>query len=343
MTGFADVWRSGDTRVMAVRLTGMVGRVTGRNHRSAIWWFALLVLAEWPLLLNVLLMFIAGDLAVNDTASLAWMGGLGIVDAVMLVAATTAWQFVSNRTDLIEELVADPVDRLAIGQWLRRRLALKSQIVVPMVATILSGAFLLLVERDLVRLMQVGLASYLVVCWTSFIGGNVVYWLWTGTGLPKRICVSPSVRLRWHDPGGTPGLRVLADGCALSAVLLLVGTVVISVLTFLLPQTYEIKAISVIFDIFFALCVASAVRVGVLPYVWIWRMSVDHRRTALAVISAQIGDQVPQRLTAQQQEWIEVYSSVANMSPLPFTTNAVIQYGAIFTGAIIAYFVGQFK
>jgi hypothetical protein len=80
-----------------------------------------------------------------------------------------------------------------------------------------------------------------------------------------------------------------------------------------------------------------------LPYVWIWRMSVDHRRTALAVISAQIGDQVPQRLTAQQQEWIEVYSSVANMSPLPFTTNAVIQYGAIFTGAIIAYFVGQFK
>jgi hypothetical protein len=76
--------------------------------------------------------------------------------------------------------------------------------------------------------------------------------------------------------------------------------------------------------------------------VWVWLAMVRHKRATLEIIDKQmpsLGSGVSVRNPAVEK-LVVIYQSVATAPALPFSTSAMVQYGAALSGSIVAFFVG---
>jgi hypothetical protein len=280
---------------------------------------------------------VAPTWAVIQERALLWFAGFGIADALMLLAAVTLWTFGAERLYLVDAILEKSPNRVSVTRWLARAMDHRQQLRLPLVGATLGPIYLAATQHQLIPIVEVGPTSFLMTSWTGFIGGSVVYWLWVVPGAARKIYRCPQLSLRWHDPASTPGLRVIGEGMFLSALFLLAGVVTISMLGFC--------AILLLLYFFFALSVATCLRLTAVPFYWIWRIATRAKARTLSYISAQLD--FPNlyalvKLPSVINELIGVYRAVATSQDLPFSTAAMVQYAAALGGAVAAFMIGQF-
>lgn len=330
----------GYTHIPNVSITRWV-----RTHSrpSKYWLIYLVLLSEWPLFLNIAMSFVHRQWAATRGYAMLWIGGFGLSVALMFVAAMTAWEFATERADLFDEMIKDSSEARRVPAWLDRFMAYRRQLILPVLGAISSPLYLYLVRGQLEHTVGIGFPSYLLISWVSFVGGNDVYWLWVATGLPKKIHSCGELKLRWQDPGSTPGLRLLTDSYGISALFLLCGLVSISFLGFVVPRLLTAHFILYTLYAFFVVVLFTSIRVAVVPFVWVGVIITKSKRASMAALDKQLPfsldlgkhtDYGPiETLTA-------IYQNVSAAPTLPFSTAAMVQYGAAVAGSVVAFFFG---
>jgi hypothetical protein len=335
-----QVWEDGYRRVYAVRLVACLEGITGYRRYSPRWWLVLMAAANWPSIVNLSLIWAHPRWAAAHARAPLWFLGLGATAALTIVAAQAAWAFGGDRLHMVEEILEHSPQRVQVNAWLLRQMAYQS--ILPIFGVVAGPIFLYMVRQQLSRIVEVAPPSYIMVAWTSFLGGHVLYWLWAATGLPKQLARSTCLSLRWQDPAGTPGIRVLADAYGLSSLFLLLGVIALGGLGFLVPRTTSVGPILTLLYIFFAVSVATSLRVGLIPLCWIWQITIREKRRSLTRINARLP--LPfgrQHVTASVKDWLELYQAVKDAPALPFSTVALVQYSATMVGTIVAFIIGQ--
>jgi hypothetical protein len=243
---------------------------------------------------------------------------------------------------MMDDLVIAPPKQDDIVRWLASAMSGRRQLIVPLFGVIAGPIFLYLIRTQLEHVVAVTPPSYLMVSWTSFIGGNVAYWLWTAPGIGKRLYKCHPLKLRWQDPAATPGLRLLVDGLALSAMFLMAGVVSISGLGFWLPSILVVPAARYLLYVFFFVAVCTSLRVAVVPFLWSWAIIVRQKRLTMATLDNRLPSLTDAVRTdgEQVEKWALVYQTVAAAPNLPFSTAIVVQYSTAFVGSIFAFVIG---
>lgn len=336
---FTLEWRRGYRHIPAVYI---VRQLQAHSKPRKFWPLYLVLISEWPLVLNGLLFLVYPQWAAVKGRAMLWIAGFGLTVALMLLSAMVAWTFPGERGQLFDDIIADSPQRLQVSQWLARYMSYRRQLLIPVAGAISGPIYLYLVRHQVEQTVAIAVPSYLLVSWTSFVGGNVAYWLWIAPGVPKRLYRCQNIRLRWQDPAATPGIRLMADGYGIAAMFLLAGTISISALGFWLPKALTSRAEVYLLFVFFGVAVCTSIRVTVVPMAWVWLMATEHKRTAMALIDRKLPDLgiAPDSKSAAIEKWLSIYQAVSNASAFPFSTGVMVQYGAAMAGSVLAFFIG---
>ena len=339
-TIIAREWKKGYYLIPSVRL---VRKLQASSKPRNCWPIYLLVTSEWPLALNLFLDLVHPEWAAVKGRAMVWFAGFGACVALMFLSAWVAWTFAGERAHLVDNMIVHRSERVNIACWLARFMVYRRQLILPLIGVISAPIYLYLVRGSLEKTVAVAFPSYVMVSWTSFVGGNVLYWLWVAPGVAKRVYQCTELNLRWQDPASTPGMRLLADGYGLSALFVLSGVFSISVLGFFLPKATVSKAELYLLFTFFTVAVFTSIRIGVTTFIWIWATITREKRSVLASINGRIPtlkhllDAERGNPDAEVGRWAELYQTVAAAPGLPFSTSAMVQYGAALAGAVVAF------
>jgi len=282
--------------------------------------------------------------AAIGSRTLIWFAVGGGCAGLMLAAALAAWSFAAGRMVEIDAMLREPADCKVLCGWLATAMSKRRQLVLPLVGMVGGPLYLFAISSHLAAAgVSVAIPSYLLVAWLGFIGGNVVYWLWVATEIPRFLHLSSNLALRWHDPAATPGLRLLVDGYSISAIFLLAGIMSLAALAFVPSSLLRVPAASTVLIGVFAIGVASSVRVAVVPFYWIWVIVSHHKRRTLERICERLSsldDIFDPRKAMDDDQLLRLYEHVARSPALPFNTSVTVQYGAALAGAIVAFLIG---
>lgn len=336
---FASAWHEGNRRVYVLSL---LGAAAFRSHTSGRWSklvMRLLVVAAFPGILNLFLLANAPELAAHGIKAFFWLAAFGVVNAIMLSAALAAWSYADRNSSRIDAMLPNAADRSAVADEVRKCYDWRKQAVPPVLLSIAAIPFLLLVADSMRPLVDVGLPSYVSLVLSMAIGANDLYWLYNTTPLMIFFLKRPGLRLRWYDPASTPGMKLLADICGLSAVFLLLGAAAVSILGFILPQVTNVPSLLWTLIVFFFLDLVVIVWSSIVPIIFVYR-------TASAVISRSLttlhgyipsASTYASSPTEERTALIDTYHSVSKSLRLPFTTGTIVQYGAALLSTIIAF------
>ena len=269
-----------------------------------------------------------------------WLAAVAFINALMLVAAHTAWTYVGKRVEVLDDILQPAQGYREVIAWLDRRLSRRQQLIIPTVGAICGPLFMWVVELQRGPTSDAGLATYLTVALTSFIGGNVGYWLWTGPGFAKRAYRAGRLNVRWQDPASTPAIRLAAEGYGVSALFLLAGTLSMGVTGFAFSTAKTVPALQIAHAAFFLLVAATSVRVGIAPFVYMYAIVANAKRDTLSLLDRHIPtvDRVLREWPGgQYPALLGLYSQVSSTPNLPFSTAALVQYGAVLVGAVLAF------
>jgi hypothetical protein len=331
--------RRGYRKIPSVRLVEFLRH---QSRPRSCWAIYLALLSQWPLGLNLILYAIHPPWAAVKGRAMLWIAGFGISAAFMLLSADLAWTFPTKRAAHLDQLVHHDPRAENVSHWLARYMSYPVQLLLPIAGAVSGPIYLYIIRVPLERVVGISFASYVLVSWVSLVGGNILYWLWVAPGLAKQLYRCRDIDLRWQDPAATPGIRLLADAYGVSALFLLVGVVTISGLNFWVPRVTSAPAALYTLFAFFAVAVVTSIRLTVVPMVWVWLAMVRHKRATLEIIDKQmpsLGSGVSVRNPAVEK-LVVIYQSVATAPALPFSTSAMVQYGAALSGSIVAFFVG---
>lgn len=292
---------------------------------------AMVVAGQWPTLLNELLTVVAPSQGVTTGASRVWLLICGALCSLMLLSARSGWRRVSAAGDLVHEMVDESPDRaVTIERWLWRALSPARQLGVCLLAAVLCVALLIGVRPALLPDISVGLASYLMVGWLGFLGGNVMYWLCVMGDLPRRIRRCRPVTLMRHDPAMTPGLIALCDGYIFVASAMSLGILVTEITALVLPNRTDsalLRDMVLFFPVFAGLIALWA---AIQPFLPIYLLAREVKREMLLDLSAEVAASGPQT----HNRMLELYFHIRSASLLPINTATVVQYGAAIVGVV---------
>ena len=335
---FTIEWRRGYRRIPAVYI---VRQLQARSRPRQCWPIYLVLISEWPLALNLALYLVHPQWAAVRGRAMLWIAGFGLTVALMLLSAMVAWTFPGERGQLFDQIIASSPQQLDVTKWLARFMSYRRQLLIPIAGAVSGPIFLYFIRHEIERTIALAFPSYLLVSWTSFVGGNVAYWLWVAPGLAKQLHRCQNINLRWQDPAATPGIRLMADGYGIAAMFLLAGTIAISGLGFWLPKVLNAPGEVYLLFAFFGIAVCTSIRVTVVPMTWVWIMVTKRKRAAMSIIDQKLPDLgAPDAKSAAIEKWITIYQAVSNAPALPFSTGAMVQYGAAMAGSIFAFFIG---
>lgn len=342
---FSREWDRGFERVYVLRWTRTRHLYDSRT-RSWPKYFALCILiSASPLILNFALRGLWPVLALQGAHENGWLAAIGVIDFIMLLCASGAWSYVRRRAHEIDSLVFDPLDCAALASSLDSYLAHRKQAVLPAVLGTTALAFLFLARNDIRAVLEIGPASYLSLVLSGIIGGNVSYFLFIGSTILRTVLRARHLHIRWQDPASTPGMRLIAETIALSAMLLLFGSAAVTVLGFILPQTVPSVAVRCALVAFMLYALVIIVRLVVGPLFDLQRAISRSIDGTLGVLGSKIGSldsylHSEGETRAQQDELITLYCTVSRSARLPFSTVAIVQYGAALLATLLAFCLG---
>lgn len=310
-------------RVLTVRLERL------RVARPAA--VALVLASQWPTLLNELFNVVAPSHGVATGTSRMWLLICGALCCLMMLSARSGWRRISAAGDLIHEMVGEsPGCATNVERWLTRALSPVRQLGICLLAAALCVTLLIGVRPALLPDIPVGPASYLMVGWLGFLGGNTMYWLCAMGDLPRRIRKSRPVTLMRHDPAMTPGLIALCDGYIFVASAMSVGVLITEITALMLPNRTNSALLQDVVLYFPVLAGLIALWAAIQPFLPIYLMAREVKREMLLDLSTQVtggGAESPNRM-------LELYFHIRSASLLPINTATVVQYGAAIVGVV---------
>lgn len=337
---FSDVWQSGNVRIFTVRLV-----IWTRDRASSIghepyWRFGVAAAAAWPLLLNLLLLLILPSLALTQGRAILWLSAFSLYNYLVFMSAYVTWTFIGNRAVLVDDLLLDLSERQAVAEWLDTWLDQRRQCALPVFGAVASLAFLGAIQERMFNQVPFGVATYAMAAWTSFLGGNVFYWLWVAPGLARRLHGCTRLDMRWPAPATTPAVRLLADGFGVAALFLFMGSISIVTLSLLVSRV-ELLIVTIVLAVLYIAAIVTIIRVTIVPFIHLYDMIRRHKAESLAHLALLLPPQEAlrsrDRLDPEIVGVAELYRLVSDASNLPFSTAALIQYGAAVLGSVVAF------
>jgi hypothetical protein len=136
-------------------------------------------------------------------------------------------------SDNVDEMVESAVDRKSLISWMEKRLRLKLQCILSLLGGVIGIFVLNLFEPLITGRVEVCIASYLSVLYTTVLGSNAIYWLWNVPLFIRRLYVIPRLHVTWNYPARTPAIKNLSRLLGVSASLTAIGAAL-----FLSPLLY---------------------------------------------------------------------------------------------------------
>lgn len=340
------VARLGYTAVPAVVAARFVAT---RLRRPITVWTALtsiLVAALWPLLLNFVVLMAAPRLAMwgNGGSRTQWPVHvvLAMVNIAMLSAGWFGWRmFVRAVPDIDDMIVAAP-DRQRLLGWLRRRLRWQPQV-------IFAGG--LVVVCTVVRVVhgtqgsghQPPLMSHLVVGWTIFLAGSVLYWIYSWAEAPTRLYHCRRIKLLWYDCARTPGIVKARQIYSFIALALGVGVVAAELISYFSAAFHDSAFPAEFWDVQPFVLALTALYAGAQPFYVLALIARRGRNTALRQIGHELDKFTPGQLAdPAARNLLQSYVQVGSVSAWPLTAASATQYVAAVVGSLAAYALGKF-
>ena len=193
---FTLEWRRGYRHIPAVYI---VRQLQAHSKPRKFWPLYLVLISEWPLVLNGLLFLVYPQWAAVKGRAMLLIAGFSLTVALMLLSAMVAWTFPGERGyfSTILSRTRHSAFKSASGSLATCLIEGSSD---PCGWCYIRAHLLVLGPPPGGANCAMAVPSYLLVSWTSFVGGNVAYWLWIAPGVPKRLSRCQNIRLHWQAP-----------------------------------------------------------------------------------------------------------------------------------------------
>ncbi|MFI7550702.1 hypothetical protein ACIBQ2_13215 [Micromonospora sediminimaris] len=331
----------GFNRMLAVRLARLA-------HRGDPNWPGLLralvpcaLTASLPIHIELVARLFAPTYALHTLEAVSWVAILSALSMFGLLCAWWVWTHLAETAPHLDTMIREPGLRSALANVLIRSMSIRRQLAVTVIGAAGCCLLLRLIQPYIVANLEMGPVSYLAIFWATLIGGNCAYWMAFFVFFASRILRSGELNLVWHSPASTPAIARMSTGYAFTTMVTLIALLALEVLS-IRASTYGTSAVldSVIRAIppIAAVC---ALATGIIPHMLLFVAVRNSRRAALLALLPLTGAEPP--TTAQEvksiQENIALYRLVETSPGLPFSTAAIIQYGAAIFGSIVAFFL----
>lgn len=291
---------------------------------------AILACSQWPTVLNEALNVLYPKYGLTAASARLWLIASGIIVTAMFISAAAGWRRCLYAAPLIGDMLATSPNRAGIEKWLNKVLSWKPQYIASALTGILACVFLYDVRSTLQPDVDIGLCSYIMVCWVGIIAANVVYWLCMVGDFPRRLRRCNELSLLWHDPAMTPGLVALCDAYVFASSALSIGVVMTEAAAIALPNRGRLDLLNYLAVLFPILAGAVALWAAAQPFFHIYLMTRDSKRSTLSELDLALTNAQP----ADYAKIFDLYFQIRTVSLLPVTTATIVQYLAAIIGVV---------
>jgi hypothetical protein len=313
----------------------VVLRSRGITFRSALASAALM--AAWPIALEAVLLLTLPALALTDENAIGWLFAFSLITFLAMLGGWWAWRTLALVGPAIDELISLSPRKSSFLDWFRNRTRPGPQLAFSSICTVLGVILLSQVVDPLKDVVEINAISFLMVAWTSFIGGNCVYWGITIGEMALRIYSCETLKLQWYDPASTPGLAALSGMYVYMAAALTGLAVVIETVALLIPnkeKSIVLQQLSILFPI---VATVMGLFVGVQPFYWLYLLIKQKKAAALQDLALRIQAHPSDDRHGTQAHNIELHRLVSSAPSLPINTVTLVQVSAALTGSLVAY------
>ncbi|MFD0688128.1 hypothetical protein [Actinomadura fibrosa] len=334
---FAEEGRS---RVLVVLLARALARVPSGRVTAPAAALSVLLMGAWPYLLAVA---VGGMLEDNPlrgtTGGLVALATTGTA-VLMLALGWTAWGWTALLAGSVSDLLAGSGERGGFIGWLRARRALVPQAVAGAAGTGLSVLLVYAMSHQRTDSVSVSVWIYLCAAWTGFLGGGVLYWLYTLAEVPLRLLRCRDLQMAWLDPAHTPAIVQLCRVYGRVAVCTALGVLVAEGSTLAVTSDHPGPLMRAFFVGFPVLAVVTAMYVGIQPYVTLAHVVRSHIDTIVDPLMAQTHRPPGDLLLADDLGGaIQAYAHFRALRRLPIKTATLLQYVTGILASLVVFFV----
>lgn len=262
--------------------------------------------------------------------SLLWLVYLLLPIACSFAFPRVAWRGLVKLGDSLSSMVAFIEHERSIAAWLHERGAMAPQLVFSLSTGFCASLAAFTTQRFLGPTLAPCPVGMIGIAWTAALGANSVYWLWYVPLLIRKVCSTPTLHLRWHDPVRTEGVRGLSRLLGRSTLLATIGAVL-----FEMPILYSfwIEGHSAFIAAITVLCtfcvLGTIVFTGFMPQFWLTKAVRKERERILDSLSQDIEQA---RMAGQDEkasgilDKVSLYSYIADARDATVDRRAVRDY-----------------
>ncbi|TDD62602.1 hypothetical protein [Actinomadura rubrisoli] len=334
---FAEQGRS---RVVVVLLARAIARILPGPIGPLTATASVLVMGAWPYLLAL----VAGGF-VEDNPLRGTTGGLfafsaALSSVLMLALGWVAWRWTGVLAENVSDLLAASGERREFIGWLHARCARTPQLVAGAAGTGLAVLLVYAVSHQSTDSVSVSVWIYLCCAWTGFVGGGVIYWLYTLAEVPLRLHRCQDLQMAWMDPAHTPAIVQLCRVYGRVAVCTALGVLIAELSTLAVTSDHPGSLMRGFFVGFPVLAVITAMYVGIQPYVTLAYLVRRHIDTIVDPLMAQTHRPPGDLLLSEDLGGVfQVYGHFRTLRRLPIRTATLLQYVTGILASLVVFFV----
>jgi hypothetical protein len=313
-------------------------RTLGRGFRGN-WLVGAVISGVWPLLVNGVLVLAYGRIALHSRAAWLWLTIFAVTEISGLLAARILWGRLIRDMPLISSMLPNEDAHKQFAAWVRSWSSGLWQAVSGFTLAALGAFVLWLASPAVGQHLELGLASYIAVAWTSFMGGLVIYVFVMVTLMTFKMRDCGPLDLDEWDPARTPGLVTLSRGyvyCLGAIIVMAAGLEIVATRVPGYQDSMVLGAFVVGFPIFAVLC---GIFISLLPHIAFARMTYDCKVTTIEAIDEAIGGL--RELTSGDHGRIATLvwlrNQVSGAANLPIKAPWFVPLAAALVGPLVAF------
>lgn len=330
----------GRTRVVVVLLASAIARIPPGRVSALTAAVSVLVMAAWPYALGLTVGRLVEDDPLRGETGRLLLLATTVTTVLMLGLSWYAWRWTAVLAEGVSDLLAASAERRAFLGWLRTRCRLVPQFAAGTVGAVLTALLVYAMSHQNTDSVAVSAWIYVSCAWTGFIGGGVVYWLYTLAEVPLRLHRCGDLQMAWLDPAHTPAIVQLCRVYARVAMATAVGVLVAEVSTVSMTSDHPGPLMEGFYVGFPVLSVVTALHVGVQPYFTLAHLVRRHIDTIVDPLMAQTHRPPGHLLLSQDLPGaFQAYSHFRTLRRLPIKTATLLQYVTGIVASLAVFFV----
>lgn len=330
----------GRTRVVVVLLARSVARLLPGPITPLTATSSVLVMACWPHLLAFLLGGILEDNPLRGTTGGLLVLSATVTSALMLGLGWFAWRWTAALAENVADLLAASAERREFLAWLHARCGASPQLAAGSAGAGLTALLVYAMSHQHTGSVSVSVWIYICCAWTGFIGGGVLYWLYTLAEVPLRLHRCRDLQMAWMDPAHTPAVVQLCRVYARVAAATALGVLVAELSTLAVTGDRPGPLMQAFFIGFPVLAVFTALYVGVQPYITLAHLVRRHIDTIVDPLMAQTHRPPGHLLLSEDLTGaFQAYTHFRTLRRLPVKTAPLLQYVTGIMASLAVFFV----